>query len=179
MFIGFAAHVEDYLLKIDSPKYGSVAAAVAPKPAEASIFLNLQLSELTLKQLGFENGEDIHDVVVHMLLKSGQPVFANGEPIVGGCGALWHIPAYGESPTFLSAEVVLPVPEFERVWSLFAAAGALQPRVIASVGRVPFSAKANKWLWNTKEEDGKLLISEIAISFATKGLAWPDMAARG
>jgi hypothetical protein len=174
MFIDFCAYVEDFVLQVDSPEYGSAAAKIAPKPAGASITLYLQLAELTVEQLGFENGEDIRNVAVHMLLKTGEPLFANGEPIVRGCGALWHIPAFGDAPTFLSGVSVLPVPEFERVWNLFASAGPLQPRLIASIGDLPFSSKADKWLWKTKEDgQSELLIHKIKISFETKGIAWP------
>jgi len=171
MFVIFSTQVEDYQLDVESPQPGSAAAKIAPEPAKASIALNLKSNESTMERFGFEDGEDIQDVVVHMRLNSGEPMFANGEPIVGGCWALFHIPAINGNPTFLSAEITLPVPEFERVWNLFVSGGSLQPQVIASIGDVPFSSKQDKWLWNTKKEgSSKLLVKEMTIRFATKGL---------
>jgi hypothetical protein len=160
MFIDFEGLVSAYSLSI---------IGAGEKAPDAHIDLTLTLGNGTIKQLGFDNGDDVREAEPSMLVKGGDPAFANGEPIQGGCGALWHIPAYGNNPVFLVGLAFLPQLEFERIWRILSTPSGLQMSVNASVGHVPFSSREGKWIWETNgHESSMLLIRDVTMRFSPR-----------
>lgn len=141
MFVDFAGHVSSDELIIAGAGHASTA--------EVRIHLKLTLNQQTVKRLGSDNGDDIREAEPVMAIRSGEPVYANGERIEGGCGALWYIPAFNGNPTFLEGLAYLPEREFERVWRMLSLPTVLRMMVNAQIGNLPFSAREGKWIWAT------------------------------